>query len=165
MSRRQDLISAAGWAAIGGVIVVASWRLDRLEKLNINPWSAPGLTPGVVGALIICIAIGLALQAWRATASPETAEAAPEEAAGGGLRTLVAAALCVTFAGITLGHGAPFVIEGAVFIFAFTSVFSWSTWRDQARVGRALAQTAVIAAGASAFISWLFESVFLVRLP
>ncbi len=33
------------------------------------------------------------------------------------------------------------------------------------RVARGLVQTLAVAVGASAFISWLFESVFLVRLP
>jgi hypothetical protein len=80
-------------------------------------------------------------------------------------RTLLAGALCLLFAGVTLGHGVPFVVEGAVFVFAFTTFFSWRTWRDEGRVGRGLAQTAVVAVLAAVLISWLFESVFLVRLP
>ena len=70
-----------------------------------------------------------------------------------------------SFAGVALGHGLPFVVEGAVFIFVFTTLFSWPTWRAERRIVRGLAQTLAIAVVASAFISWLFESVFLVRLP
>ena len=73
--------------------------------------------------------------------------------------------LCVLFAGVTLGHGLPFVVEGAAFIFVFTALFSWPRWRAERRVGRGLAQTLVVAVVASTLISWLFESVFLVRLP
>ncbi len=161
MSRRGELLSAAAWVALGTVIAVASWRMDRLDDRGINPWSAPGLTPGVVGALMIVLALVLALQSGRSGAPP--AESAP--APGSLRRTLLAVVLCVGFAGVTLGHGLPFMIEGAAFVFAFTTLFSWSDWRDRGRVRRGLVQTLAIAVAASAFISWLFESVFLVRLP
>ena len=57
------------------------------------------------------------------------------------------------------------MIESAVFVFLFTTVFSWSQWRAENRVLKGLATTLAIALVASLFISWLFESVFLVRLP
>ena len=95
------------------------------------------------------------------------AEGPDDEAADpGALRQgLLALVLCVLFAGITLGHGTPFVIEGAVFIFVFIGLFSWREWRAAGRVARGLLQAAAVAVGTSVFISWLFESVFLVRLP
>jgi hypothetical protein len=73
--------------------------------------------------------------------------------------------MCVLFAGVSLGHGLPFLVEGAAFIFLFVTVFSWSQWRAEGRVGRSLLTTLLIALLSSALISWLFESVFLVRLP
>jgi hypothetical protein len=171
VSRRSDYLSAALWAVFGVIVVVASWRIERLENLSINPWSAPGLTPGVTGVLMILLAIALAWQVRRqapvATEDGETSP--PAEACGnpsGGWRsTLLAGAMCVLFAGVSLGHGLPFLAEGAAFIFLFTTVFSWSQWRAQGRIARGLSLTLVIALAASALISWLFESVFLVRLP
>jgi hypothetical protein len=44
-------------------------------------------------------------------------------------------------------------------------VFSWPTWRAEQRVVRGLLQTLIVAVLAALAISWLFESVFLVRLP
>jgi hypothetical protein len=163
MSRRVELQSAALWAALGAAIVVASWRMDRLEDRGINPLSAPGLTPGVFGAAMLVLALALAWQAWHAASDGPAPEAGPPP--GSARRTLAATVLCVLFAGVTLGHGLPFVVEGAVFVFTFTTVFSWPTWRAQGRIARGLVQTLCVAAAASAFISWLFESVFLVRLP
>ena len=51
-------------------------------------------------------------------------------------RAGLALLLCALFAGITLGHGLPFVVEGAVFIFVFTTLFSWAEWRADGRVAR-----------------------------
>jgi hypothetical protein len=204
VTARSDRWSAALWAAFGAVVVIASWRLDRLENLHINPWSAPGLTPGVVGLLMILLAAGLAIQSRRPPtvaagggAAGETGAIGvtgvtgvtgmtgvtgvpgvpgmtgvtgvteiPEATDEGDLsRTLIATLLCVLFAGVSLGHGLPFVVEGAAFILVFVAVFSWKQWRAEGRVGRGLLVTLLIASASSGLISWLFESVFLVRLP
>jgi Tripartite tricarboxylate transporter TctB family len=185
VSFRGDFLSAAAWAAFGVVVVIASWRLDRLENLHINPWSAPGLTPGLVGLLIILLAGALALQARRRGRSPEAGRNDPslagspdhpaegdgaagrneERSAGELSRTLLASVICVLFAGVSLGHGLPFLVEGAAFIFLFIGVFSWRQWQAEGRVARALLTTLGIAFVAAGLISWLFESVFLVRLP
>jgi hypothetical protein len=159
-TRRDELLGAGVFAALGAVITAASWRMDRLVDRGIEPWSAPGLLPGVVGVLMLALSLVLAWQARRQTSGADE-EAAP----GSARRTLAATVLCVLFAGITLGHGLPFVLEGAVFIFVFTTLFSWREWRDEGRTGRGLLRTLAVAVLASAFISWLFESVFLVRLP
>jgi hypothetical protein len=161
MASRDDLLSAGAFAAAGAAILIASLRMDRLTERGIEVWSAPGLTPGVVGTLMIVLAGVLGLQALRAPAGACDEPPVPGAMRRAGLALL----LCVLFAGITLGHGMPFVVEGAVFIFVFTTSFSWAEWRAAERVARGLAQTLAVAVGASAFISWLFESVFLVRLP
>jgi len=185
MARRGDVVTAAVWLGLGAAIVVASWRMDRLRHLDVNPWSVPGLTPGLIGALMVVFALVLG---WRALRSPRP----PPDAGGDGAgrveveadatpgagstnaaapppgearRTLIAGTLCLLFAGATLGRGVPFVIEGAVFVFAFTSIFSWRSWRDEGRIARGLAQTLVVSVAAAMLIAWLFESVFLVRLP
>lgn len=210
MSRRSEYLSAALWAVFGLIIVIASWRIDRLENLSINPWSVPGLTPGVVGVLMILLALALGLQVRgraradsadpnrppgmpgqagipgqadgqadggadaRAAGSGEAPDVAGAASTGGSAdpgpvgslgRTGLAGALCVLFAGVSLGRGLPFVAEGAVFIFVFTTAFSWVQWRAEGRIARSLLMTLVIAVAASVLISWLFESVFLVRLP
>jgi hypothetical protein len=167
VSRNSEYLSAACWAVFGVVIVVASWRLDRLENLDINPWSVPGLTPGLVGALIILLAIALGLQARRkaSTVSAEPDESAQDVQPGNPWRSVLAGILCFLFAGVSLGRGVPFVAEGAVFIFVFIVAFSWTQWRTENRLARGLLTSLAVAVAASALISWLFESVFLVRLP
>ena len=173
MSRRDEIGSALVWFAFGAAIAVASWRMDRLGHLGINPWSVPGLTPGAIGVLIMLFALALGWQALATPSPPQApaqgdaadAAAGAEPAEGSARRTLVAGLLCVLFAGLTLGRGVPFVVEGSVFVFVFTSLFSWSTWRAEGRVGRGLARTLAIAVVACVLISWLFERVFLVRLP
>lgn len=164
MSRRADLQAAAAFAVLGGVIAVASWRMERLQAQGINPWSVPGLTPGILGVLMIVFAVALAWQA-RDGADDDHADVQRAETASGRRRSLVAAALCTLFAGIGVGSGVPFAGLSIAFVFGFITLFSWHTWREQRRTGRGLVQAAAIAVGATLPIVWLFESVFLVRLP
>ena len=169
MTRRADLISAALWGAFGTVVIVASWRLPRLEQMGINPWSVPGLTPGLIGAAIVLIALALALRAWRdapASGTQPPDETAIDAASSAPLRrSALAAVLCLAFAGISLGHGLPFVLEAALFVFVFVCVFSWRTWRAEGNWVRGVVSTLLVAVLSSSFIAWLFSAVFLVRLP
>lgn len=170
-----DRAVAALWAAFGLVIVVASWRMDRLGHQGINPWSAPALLPGVLGLLFIALALALALRRPPATPEAPTDSLPTDSLPTDSLptapppalpwRTLTAAGLCIGFAALGLGHGLSFRWVAAAFVFTFITVFSWSRWRDDARLARGLATALVVAVGAAQAIAWLFESVFLVRLP
>lgn len=171
MTRRRELAFALLWFVFGLGVAVASWRMDRLSHLGVEVWSVPGLTPGVIGVLMMVLAVALGWQAARGgesgagKAAVAEDEAAPPAAFGAARRTWLAAFLCIAFAGVTLGRGVPFVVAGSVFVFVFTAIFSIESWREEARVARGLVQTAVVAAIACALIAGLFERVFLVRLP
>jgi len=82
------------------------------------------------------------------------------------VRVILALALCVGYAGGLLGHGLPFWLTSAAFIFIAILSFRWLD-RDAETPGlaRLAASSAAIAVGAALVISLLFEQVFLVRLP
>ena len=48
--------------AFGGLVVVASWRMDRLAQQGADLYTAPGLWPGVVGLLLALLG---GVLAWR----------------------------------------------------------------------------------------------------
>ena len=158
---RKENAFALGWIAFGVAVLVASWRMDRLESLRINPWSAPGLMPGVLGALIVLFGAALALRAQKGDA--------PQAAANGtsAWRAFLAAALCVGYAGGLLGHGLPFWLLSAMFLFAAILAFRWldRDAEDGASLGRLALSSAAIALCSSLAIGLVFERVFLVRLP
>ena len=157
---RPDAAFGAGWMAFGAAIVVASWRMDRLEAQNVNPWSAPGVLPGLLGVLMVLFGLALCLRRFAA----ERVEPAP---AALELRTGLALVLCIGFAAGLLGQGLPFWLSAAGFLFVSILVFRWLD-RDAGeapRLGRLALGSAVIALAASGVISLLFQEVFLIRLP
>lgn len=155
-----DLFFGLGWAAFGAAVLAASWRMDRLEGLNVNPWSVPGLLPGVLGALMLLFGGVLALRAL-------TAGRAAPAAAGSPARTWLALLLCFGYAAGLLGRGLPFWLTSAAFLFAALFAFRWLD-RDAAAphsLPRLALSSAAIALAASAAISLLFQEVFLLTLP
>jgi hypothetical protein len=70
---------ALGWIALGVAIAIGAFRMDRLAHLNVEPWSAPGLVPGVLGVLI---AVFGALLAGRERAAARGAAAGVDASTG-----------------------------------------------------------------------------------
>jgi uncharacterized membrane protein YgdD (TMEM256/DUF423 family) len=44
-SPRADLFWALAWIVVGAAIFTGGFTMDRLERQNINPYTAPGLVP------------------------------------------------------------------------------------------------------------------------
>jgi hypothetical protein len=151
--------------ALGGAIVVGAWRMDRLERLHIDPYTAPGLVPGLLGAGLVLMGGILLVRSLRAGGSRRTAplaEARPPLPWG---RLALAAALCLGFAAGLLGRGLPFWLTSGAFIFVTVLAFDWPRRRDQGETGRGVLVALAVAAAAAAGITLVFQELFLVRLP
>jgi hypothetical protein len=155
-----DLGFAVGWVVFGAAVLAGSWRMERLENLHINPWSAPGLMPGVLGALMIVFGAALGVRSVRRRSAPAAADAASAA------RILLAIGLCATYAAGLLGHGLPFWLGSVAFLFIAVLSFRWlDRDAETPSLPRLAASSAAIAVGAALAIGFLFEQVFLVRLP
>jgi VanZ family protein len=174
-SARADLVAAALWIAFGAAVAIGAWRMDRLERLNINPYEAPGLVPGLLGALIVLLGLGLALRAVRrgALVADATLAAQPPEQGGAGRTSLkelghMAAVFSITlfYALALIGTGLPFWLATFVFIMVFVGLLDRER---QATLGRSAAaqwvRAAIYGAVWSAIVTLSFQHIFLVRLP
>lgn len=164
--RRGDLWFSLLLTAVAFAVVVESWRMPRLENLGVHPMSAPGLTPGVVGLVLLLLGLlllvrsvrerRLAKRAWETAAAPVAA--APP--AGTLRRALGAVALCLVYALGLLGR-LPFEWATGLFVFGFVVAFGF----ERARPWRSLGGAAAMAVCTAVAVSLLFERLFLVRLP
>jgi hypothetical protein len=164
-SARADLWGGAFWIAFGAAIAVASWRMDRLEKLGVSFFTAPGLVPGILGVLMVACGGVLAVRALREGALGARQRPAlllrPETLRRAGITLL----LTLGFAIVLVGHGLPFPVAAAIYLFAQIAVVQYPERKAKKQVGRGLAAATAVAVGAAGVISALFQYVFLVRLP
>jgi Tripartite tricarboxylate transporter TctB family len=127
--------------------VYGSWTMDRLERHGAALYTAPGLVPGLLGLVILCLGIALAARHRQADASLRA----------GWAQTALVLALCLGYA-IGLVGRAPFWLATLVFVSAFIALFEYPSRRR-------MAVAPLYGAATSLVVTWLFESVFLVRLP
>ncbi len=154
-TRRDGL----GWAALGVVTVVLSARMDRLADQGVPSFAAPGLLPGLLGALMALSGTLLALRRGRAATAP----AAPTQ----GVRLLVTLVLCLAFSLGLIGHGLPFWLAASLFVTMSVLVLQ-APQRRAAGCGfdaRAVASAVAIGLGAGAVATLVFQYIFLVQLP
>lgn len=166
----SDLRGAIGWGAFGVAVLVGSIRMDRLEQQDINPYTVPGLLPGLLGIVIIVLAILLGLRSWRRGGATR-----------GGARLHVDVALVrrlalvigliLVYSVVLVGHGMPFWLASALYVaasiitlqraqlIALGHKLSWrASWRD-------FAFAVVVGLGTGWIVTYVFQDLFLVRLP
>ncbi|MFO1413213.1 MAG: tripartite tricarboxylate transporter TctB family protein [Burkholderiales bacterium] len=170
-SPRTDLRTAFAWIGIGAVIVIGSWRMDRLESQGAEIYTAPGLWPGIIGLLLALLGGVLAWRSldraresgWDAVEPDDTVLHSPR-------RFALAAGMFFVYALLLVGRGLPFWLGTALFVGAFVYVFR----RADRLAGDGVSETshrndvllAIACAAATAFVVPLvFEQLFFVRLP
>lgn len=186
MQHRSDLIIGIILTLFGAVVVRESLVMPRFASIGADPVTAPGLVPGLLGGIIGLLGLLMAVRAsfgLRAAASAAPASAAPSEAdateepvdhaepayvvesrhAGRNrLATMLVAGLI--FAGLAVGR-LPFWLATFLFVFVAVALLELERYGRGRGLWQRLVVALVIAGGTSWAVVYVFESIFLVRLP
>mgnify|MGYP003562699033 FL=1 len=168
VSPQADFIAAWLWMAFGLAVMIASWRMDRLESQGATLYTAPGLVPGILGTVLLLFGVVLALRAVRAGGHRLGAHrwAASRDARAVVMRVGAFLLLGLAYAAGLVGRGGiPFWLATFVFVTVSVAAFDWTRRRDAGQTLRGLLFAAVIGAATSFVVSYFFQEVFLVRLP
>jgi hypothetical protein len=166
-SARGEFVGACAWIALGIAILIGSWTMDRLEQQHINPYTVPGLLPGLLGLAMIVLGGALAYRSWRHGALREPAPPLTADRRDERRRIWIVMVLCVGYGAVLIGHGLPFWLASTIYVTAsILIVRRLSRDPEQRRwSARAVVQAIVIAVAVSLITQWLFQDLFLVRLP
>jgi hypothetical protein len=163
-SARADFFGGLAWTALGTAILIASWRMDRLERMGVSFFTAPGLVPGVLGVLIVLCGLVLAARALGEGAFGSVQRPAALLRPDVLRRVGITLVLCLGFSLGLVGR-VPFWIAAATYLFAQIAVLQYPERKARGEVVRGLAVAAVIAVTAALAVAYLFQDIFLVRLP
>ena len=164
---RADLITGIVLLVFGLWVLAELYGMPRLEERRVNPWTAPGLVPGLLGIIIALLGGVLTLRSLLAGALHPRAVAGAKFAAeerASFHRLLICTTLCVVYAVLLVGR-IPFWLATGLFVFTFITVFEWRRRDDRRTQTRRLAVAAAIAVIAAFVIPYAFDQLFLVRLP
>jgi putative tricarboxylic transport membrane protein len=164
---RADLVTGVVLVIFGLWVLAESYGMPRLEERRINPWTVPGLVPGMLGVVVALLGGALALRslfagALRARSGLGADDVA--EARASMRRLFLCTGLCVVYAVLLVGR-IPFWFATGLFVFVFIAAFEWHPQDDRRASVRKLAVAAVIAIVSMVVIPYAFDQLFLVRLP
>jgi Tripartite tricarboxylate transporter TctB family len=162
---KADFVTGLVLALLGLAVLWASLEMPRFEERQASFYTAPGLVPGALGAILLALGAVLVVRAARSGGW----RLAPQRAAGGlkqpGVRRLaLSIAFCLISAAGLVGT-VPFWLATFLFVTAFVVLFEWPLATGRADRLRRLVFAPLFAAVISAAVTLLFQHVFLVRLP
>lgn len=186
---RADFLASAVLVAFGSGIMVLSARMPRLEQRGINPYTAPGVVPFLLGAIITLLAVVLLFRSisrrgWKIDVKNGLSGALKDIQT----RRLVLTLLITLIYALVMIGRLDYTISTGLFIFAFILLFEWDGAENQDTSGNSAPSTpsgtvprgvgsaikrnrkvilwaaveAVIASGITAVV---FHYLFLVKLP
>jgi putative tricarboxylic transport membrane protein len=164
---KADLLTALALCALGAGFVVAGWTMERLEVRSIHPLSVPGLVPGLLGAALVVCSILLGLQAVRKGALQGWRDAGllgRDAEAGAHTRLGLALLLTLAYALLLIGH-LPYWLATWLFVATFVIAFEWLQPDQAAPIWRTALVGIVLGGVVALVISFVFQELFLVRLP
>lgn len=154
---RSDLRGGVGWMVFGLVIAVAAWRMERFESMGATLYTAPGLIPGLFGALLVLLGGALVWRGWRGIVPAGESAEGPGPLLNRRIGWMLLLAL--GYAALAVGR-LPFWLATAAFVAAFCALFS-----EQPDLRRRLAASLLAGVLTAVIVVLVFERVFLVRLP
>ncbi len=136
-SPRRDLQGGVVWTALGCLIVVLSWQMDRMTQQGATLHTAPGLWPGIVGTLLAALGGVLVLRSWRRARrigwdAAETDDTAYAPLSSFGLATT----MFFVYALLLVGRGLPFWLGTAMFVTLFVFLFQYTQRKAAGRMVR-----------------------------
>ncbi|HEY6513096.1 MAG TPA: tripartite tricarboxylate transporter TctB family protein [Burkholderiaceae bacterium] len=167
ISPRSDLADAVFWTVLGLAVLIGSVTMDRLEQQHINPYTVPGLLPGLLGLMMIVLGGILALRSWQRGALHTPAAPTTPDQREQWRRIWIVTALCATYCVVLIGHGLPFWLASTIYVTGSILILQRLSRHADTRRDSAMAAVKALVIGlSSALITHaVFQNLFLVRLP
>ena len=160
---RADFFASLVLIVFGAAMLWTSLEMPRFEQRNINPYSIPGIVPGILAGVNLILAALLLVRS-VSRGGHRRGDGGREVVFGDGAKRL-AIAFCITVAyAVGLVGVIPFWLATFGFVAAFIVIFEWHLVAANRRwilVAGALAQGVLV----SAVVALVFQELFLVTLP
>ena len=164
---RADFYTAIVLIALALAVLVGSITMDRLETRNIHPASVPGLVPGLLGIALLFCGTMLMLRSIRAGGHRPLPSGAnlPDWLRGIEARRLALTAVVSIVYAVLLVGWLPYQLATALYVFVMVVGFERLMQAGRPSWRHTLAVAVVLAGVAGFGVGYVFEELFLVRLP
>ena len=163
---RKDFITSIVLIAFSLSVIVSSYTMPRLERRGIDPFSAPGVVPGMIGIILLILALILFVRSMRHGGYLFLQPGGEQQSVqrGASLRVGMTLALSLIYAIGLLGR-IDYTICTLLYIFVFVVVFEYRWGEPLSSQLKILGYALLQALIASFLITIVFRKLFLVDLP
>ena len=163
---KKDFITSIVLIAFSLSVIVSSYTMPRLERRGIDPFSAPGVVPGMIGIILLILALILFVRSVRRGGylilQPRGEEESVQQ--GAALRVGMTLVLSLIYAIGLLGY-VDYTIGTLLYIFVFIVLFEYRWSKPLSAQLKILGYALLQALIASFLITIVFRKLFLVDLP
>jgi hypothetical protein len=164
---KADFVTAIGLSLFGLAIIVRSLQMPRFASVGANPYSVPGIVPGLLGVVLTTLGLMLLARSirrkgYRLGLTRETIRGYFAEAST--KRFLIALFLSVIYGAFILKR-IPYALATGLYVFAFVLIFEYRPGEDLFSQKRTLFFSFLEALLVSAGVTLVFRYLFLVDLP
>jgi Tripartite tricarboxylate transporter TctB family len=164
----SDFVFSLFWIALGSLIMLASWQMDRLEGQGSSLYTAPGSYPGLLGGILLILGVLLAVRSFKAGGhmlgqlNLNISNIHRTSFLRVGVFLVFVLIYCV---GLVGRSGIPFWLATFLFVTLFIILFNWQAISSEDFVKKVLVLAISMGVGTSFVVSYVFQELFLVRLP
>ncbi|HSB04641.1 MAG TPA: tripartite tricarboxylate transporter TctB family protein [Thermodesulfobacteriota bacterium] len=164
---KADFVTAIGLTLFGSAVLVRSLQMPRFENLGVNPYSVPGIVPGLLGLILMILGLVLLVRSIRQRGyrfglnSMVVKEYFSEDSTR---RFLISFFLCVVY-GVFVLRRLAYPLATGLFVFSFIFIFEFRRQESLASQTRTLLTALLEAILVSGGVTLVFRYLFLVDLP
>jgi hypothetical protein len=164
---RADFVTSILLMAFGIWIVVHSLQMPRFENLEANPFSVPGIVPGLLGVVIFILSLVVFLRSLKqnghrlginATVVGNFVKDASMQ------RMLITILICSVY-GLGMIGSVNYYVATFLFVLAFLLLFQYRQAQKNQAMGKLIAVSVLQALLTAGAVGAVFRYLFLVELP
>jgi len=163
---KADFFTSIFLFLFGLVVLILSIKMPTFRELGANPYSAPGIVPGIMGVILSFMGVILFIRSvirkgYKIRLSSQSIKIFFKN---NEIKRLLIALFLSVFYVILLGKINYFLLTG-MYIFIFVFAFEFKTKKNIFFQWKTLLSALLEAVLIAASISYVFRYLFLVRLP
>jgi putative tricarboxylic transport membrane protein len=164
---KADFITSIGLSIFGLAILIRSLQMPRFKGLGVNPYSVPGIVPGLLGFILMILGLILLIRSirqrgYRLGVGGKVVKAFIADDST--KRFLLSLILCNVYAVFVLRR-LPYPIATGLFVFVFIFIFEFRRWERILSQKRTVLFALFEAICVSGAVTLVFRYLFLVDLP
>lgn len=163
----KDFIASIVLIVFSITVLAMSYTMPRLERRGIDPLSAPGVVPGLIAAVLLCLALTLFFRSiknggyciFRAKGG-----GTQSQHQGAATRVSLTLIVCLIYSVGLLGW-LNYSIATALFIVTFICLFEIRPGQVKGERRKIIAVSFILAVVGSTLVTLVFQYLFLIDLP